>query len=148
MSIDHIEQILKSSAAFTGGKGIALIEEAIDLYEKTRVEGTNVDQDGDMLLFQWGTFDWGDGKNFEVDLTRQITLDLPDPDDAADSMQQLHLQLLYPCSASTENLGRGSKWCGSPGTLSEFKRFLSESDVFLFASTVQPAKIAVSLDYV
>lgn len=25
-----------------------------------------------MLLFQWGTYDWGHGPHFEVDLTREL----------------------------------------------------------------------------
>ena len=27
-----------------------------------------------MLLYQWGTYDWGEGKYFQIDITRQFIL--------------------------------------------------------------------------
>ncbi len=41
------------SKAIAAGKGSELLKEAINLYVQIRIEGTNIERDGDMLLFQW-----------------------------------------------------------------------------------------------
>jgi hypothetical protein len=38
--------------------------------------------DGDMLLFQWGTYDWGKGRHFELNITRQFIEQGLEDDDA------------------------------------------------------------------
>ena len=53
-------------------------EALLAFYGEERAEGCDPDQDGDVLLFQWGTNDWGDGPEFEVDITRQLIDDMDD----------------------------------------------------------------------
>lgn len=43
----------------------------LEFYRDVRAEGCEVDQDGDMLLYQWGTY----GKTFQLDLTRQFIVE-------------------------------------------------------------------------
>ena len=43
-----------------------------DFYRDERAEGCAVDEDGDMLLFEWGAVDWGEGEHFELSLARQL----------------------------------------------------------------------------
>lgn len=54
------------------------MELALDLYQQVKVMGVSgVEQEDDMLLFQYGTWDVGDkeqGPYFGLDLTRQVTL--------------------------------------------------------------------------
>lgn len=69
--IDH--SILKE---LTPEKALELI---IEFYHSTQVKGVDRDiQDNDMLLFQYGTYDWhdGNGSNFSLDFTRQIILEI------------------------------------------------------------------------
>jgi hypothetical protein len=33
----------------------------IEFYVDVRADDVRLDDDGDMFLFQWGTWDWGDG---------------------------------------------------------------------------------------
>jgi hypothetical protein len=53
-----------------------LVELSIKLYADFKVEGIGDDGDNDMLLFQYGVYDWGDenGRNFSLDITRQFML--------------------------------------------------------------------------
>jgi hypothetical protein len=101
----------------------------MDFYCKNRALGaTSIDDDGDQLLFQWGSFDWGQGENFEVNLTRQIIL--PDGDDDFEIWQ---LSLTYGCPTTKEwaSLGGGNKWCDRPEQLQSFQSFVLESQPVL-----------------
>lgn len=50
-----------------------IIDVSLTLFEEIKVKGiAGNDEDGDMLLFQYGTYDWGNGKYFEFDITRQF----------------------------------------------------------------------------
>ena len=45
----------------------------LNFYETARADDAYpMSEDGDMLLFQFGTFDWGEGKQFNLKLNRQI----------------------------------------------------------------------------
>ena len=41
-------------------------------YASERCDGCVLEEDGDMLLFQWGTYNWGDSTHFELNITRQL----------------------------------------------------------------------------
>jgi len=52
-----------------------MIELSKTLFHTVKVEGLPVDEDSDdMLLFQYGIYDWGDenGEHFSLDITRQL----------------------------------------------------------------------------
>ncbi len=66
------------------------IDRFISFYEKYKVKPELEDEEEDMLLYQYGTYDWtGKGGNFEFNLTRQFEI----PND--DEFLQLSLTLLY-----------------------------------------------------
>src|SRR3954467_3458142 len=44
----------------------------IEFYKDVRAANCELDEDGDMLLCQWGSHDWGQGRSFEFDITRQF----------------------------------------------------------------------------
>src|SRR5436309_13551988 len=48
------------------------VKHALSFYRDVRAEGCRMDMDGDMLLYQWGTNDWGNGEFFDVNVTRQL----------------------------------------------------------------------------
>ena len=41
-------------------------------YREVRYAGCDRANDGDMLLFQYGVYDWGDGSYVELDFVRQF----------------------------------------------------------------------------
>src|SRR5215469_13437019 len=69
----EFEGRIKRSGASVGNlvpeQGIRLM---LDYFKDVRVDNCEVD-DGDMLLFQWGNYNWGDGPSFHCNITRQFT---------------------------------------------------------------------------
>lgn len=115
-------------AAFLREGGISLdtspdigLRALIDFYANIRADGCEPDADQDMLLFQWGTYDWGDGEHFEIDLVRQVIV--PDEEDD-DAIWQLHLTYRYSASAERALLGSGNRWWSSPHETADFTRFV------------------------
>lgn len=104
-------------------------------YESQRVDGCAVEDDGDMLLFQWGTYDFGEGLNFRLDLTRQVIL--PDQEDD-DAIWQLNFAYLFAPMPALDQLGSGDRWCASPAELPEFERFVQEHAAFRAVADARP----------
>ena len=108
----------------------------LELYKTVRVSDCTLDDDGDMLLFQWGTYDWGKGPYFEIDLTRQFA-----PDGGADDdIWQLSLTFLF---WPTRSLVAGHRWCARPTELDDFARYMWSHPAL--ALTDDPVRI--ELDY-
>ncbi|MFZ6727497.1 hypothetical protein ACO0K2_18560 [Undibacterium sp. MH2W] len=148
MKIEEIEQCLTQSDAFKNKDLKALFALAIENYVAYRIDFTNELSGGDRLLFQWGTCDWGKGKFFEIDLTRQVMFDIQEPDDQSDSMQQLRVTFTYSCNEETENLGEGNRWCASPSTIGEFRDFLNATGATLWGNDHTPQDLKVNLGYI
>ncbi|MBL9019855.1 MAG: hypothetical protein JNL83_37065 [Myxococcales bacterium] len=113
--------------------GLALM---IEHYRTTRAEDCSLDEDGDMLLFQWGTYDWGKGPFFEIDLTRQFATGGGDDED----IWQLSLTFLF---WPTRSLPAGHRWCARPSELDDFARFVWSHPAL--ATADEPVR--VELDY-
>lgn len=98
---------------FVEGNGASLlgltlragVMQMLAFYQKVSPNGCDGDE-GDMLLFQWGTYDWGEGPHFEVNITRQFIESALEDDDA---ISQLQLTFNFPESASTAALGSGNR---------------------------------------
>ena len=88
----------------------------LEFYGDERVSDCELDEDGDMLLYEWGTYDWGAGHWFNCQITRQFI-----PRDGGDEdIFQLTVTAKYTPSSQTDALGSGNKWCGSPSELATF----------------------------
>lgn len=98
----------------------------LDFYAQERTDGCDPSRAQDTLLIQWGTFDWGDGEHFEVDMTRQVVLPGVVDDDA---IWQLHLTYRFTASPGLSGLGSGERWCASPSELPVLERFMAISPV-------------------
>jgi hypothetical protein len=106
----------------------------VDWYEAERAEdAVAIEDDGDQLLFQWGTSDWGDGPALEIGLSRQF-IDL-----ASDGpISQLVLVYRYPASAETEKLYDDAWWCRGPLDAPGFRKDVLSTDVARFAARKTP----------
>jgi hypothetical protein len=94
----------------------------LDFYAEERAEGCcSVDEDGDMLLYQWGTYDWGHGEHFELNLTRQFILP------GEHEPYQLSMTLMFEPTDESRQLDAGNRWCPSPDHLAEFRSFICQS---------------------
>ena len=106
-----------SLAGLTPAQGI---EAMLAFYAAIRVSDCDLDCDGDMLLFQWGTCDWGAGLRFQVDITRQFIAGCGEDD----NIWQLQLTFAFPPADLLRAVGKGDRWCRSPAEVGDFAAFI------------------------
>jgi hypothetical protein len=121
-------QILKDAglktASLEPARGIELM---MDFYRNERAEGCEIEEDGDMLLFQWGEYD---ESVFDIDITRQFI----DEKAEDENIRQLSLTFQFKLTEPLQKLAEGNRWCHSPKELAEFRTFILASQAFCFAS--------------
>lgn len=66
--------------------------------------------DGDMILAQYGTYDWGRGEYFEVDVTRQLMPQEEDADEDDDNIHQLRCVVRFAPTEELRALGSFERW--------------------------------------
>ncbi|MFO0952841.1 MAG: hypothetical protein U0835_17165 [Isosphaeraceae bacterium] len=115
---------------------VAGVEAMLAYYAEERADGCPIDEDGDMILFQWGTYDWGQGPAFEVSIVRQLIV----PRSANQEPRQLDLRLRFEPEAGAA-AGRASRWCESPDDLPAFRRFLAESPAIRAVGGLRPMSV-------
>ncbi|MBL9154707.1 MAG: hypothetical protein JNK37_19665 [Verrucomicrobiales bacterium] len=97
----------------------------LEFYQQERVSDCKIEGDGDMLLYQWGAYDWGQGRWFDLNVTRQFTL-ADDWDD--DGIFHLSVSAKFTPNADLDALGSGNCWSGSPSNLSKFSALVMKTD--------------------
>ena len=117
---------------------IAAVALVTEWYGIQRVQ--DVTEDGDELLFQWGTYDWGDGPSFEFDLTRQFILEDEQGDDA---IWQLHLTLHFP---PDERLGDRTEWWSDPESVETFRDQVLADPLLAQIGQRRPERVEVLLE--
>ena len=109
----------------------------LDFYQDHRPADCAQIPDGDMLLFQWGTYDWGQGEHFQLDLTRQLVLS----EDAEDEdIWHLSLTFLFDPVDELRALGAGNAWCDTVQALPKFRTDVSGSEAFMVCSAWRPLR--------
>lgn len=96
----------------------------------------------DMLLYQWGSYDWGAGKHFELNITRQFVEAELEDDDA---ISQLSLTYKYKPSTEFEALGASNCWEDDPP---EFRQFILGSTSFMAVADAKPDQVDLIHSYV
>lgn len=110
--------------ALTPRQGMAV---SLGFYQTVRARGCDLEADADMLLFQWGTHDWGEGEHFEVSVVRQFLV--PQGEEDPDILQ-LSLTFRFPATDLLRGFGSGNRWCDSPSRLDEMRTFIEASPAF------------------
>jgi hypothetical protein len=100
-----------------------------DFYKDIRAGGHVFEQheDADMLLFQWGTYDWGQGEHFSFNLIRQLICCEQAEDE---DIWQLSLVFEFEVNDELRALGSGTKWCQSLSDLPQFREYVYRSAAF------------------
>jgi hypothetical protein len=111
-------------------------------YQEQRAEGCSFEHDADMLLFEWGTYDWGQGQFFQLGITRQLLLNDGGEDE---DFWQLRLTFKFGSTDLLRDLRSGQRWCSNPGELAEFESFIRASGAYRAVAAVPPA--AMDLQY-
>lgn len=115
------------------------IRRMIGFFEDVPVEDCDSERDGDMLLFQWGTYDWGGGANFSVNITRQFIAGEGEDDD----IFQLGLTFKWPPSEDFAALGSGNRWCRIRADLPLFWIYLRGNLVFQTMADRRPQEVEI-----
>ena len=139
-----LEQRLQASGLTIGGLSVpGAVTQVLSFYREVRVADCALDADGDMLLFQWGVYDWGGGPSFQFDLTRQFISGVDD-----DAIRQLSLVLQFAPSEQLRALTPGNRWCHSPAQLPEFETFVRRSEAYLAVVEAMPDRVEFDLQSV
>lgn len=107
-------------------------------YAEVRVEGCDPADDEDMLLLEWGSYDWGEGRAYEIDLSREVAL-------AGGQIRQLHVLFSFPNVGELGGIPQGNDWWGSPDRIDEFAEAL-KSNVALIAAGSEPISVEIYLE--
>jgi hypothetical protein len=120
-------------------------EAVFDFYRDLRPRGRVFEQEkgSNMLLFQWGTYDWGTGEHFSFNLTRQLIGDGP----VDDAMRQLGLTFEFQPDNELRALGRGDKWCDSLSALPEFREYVYRSAAFAICTAHQIRRAVIDYQF-
>jgi hypothetical protein len=119
-------------------KAFALLLRFYDEYRPTGA--MPLDEDGDMLLYEWGTYNWGNGRSFNLSLTRQVLY----PDGEHDqAVWQLRLIFKYPAEPDLDALKSGSAWLHDPSGMTEFRSGIFDSASFAACSRKSPLSTEV-----
>ena len=94
-----------------------------------------------MLLFQWGTYNWGEGESFELSLSRQF---IEADTEGEDAMSQLCLTFKYPPSPELASFGEGNRWCESPSGAQDFAHDIRSSAPYQRLATMVPPSVRLT----
>jgi hypothetical protein len=114
------------------------IELMLAFYKDERADGC-LKRNGDMLLYQWGCYDWGEGESFEFDITRQFIDGAGEDED----IRQLSLTFQFRPTKSLRKLKDGNRWCHSPKELNDFRRFIDSSAPYEAIAMALPARVSL-----
>jgi hypothetical protein len=130
-----------------GGLGAAsAVESMLDFYRSVRADDVDLADGGDMLLFQWGTYDLAEGPSFRHDITRQFITEVVDGDDADDSFWQLSLVLHFEPNNATAAVGAGDRWCRGLAEVDELRQFISDQPTSTLARRSSPTRVELVFD--
>jgi hypothetical protein len=96
-------------ARLTPEQGVAAM---LALYRDERAEGCRFDRDADMLLFEWGVYNWGRGEFFDLSITRQLIHDSSGEDE---DIWQLGLTFKFSPTHPLRAVRQGHRWCHDLG---------------------------------
>ena len=144
-SVDEFEHFIDRRGRSIAGLTVrAGIMEMLVFYEAVLPVGCLV-ENGDMLLYQWGTYDWGDGMHFEVNITRQFIESSLERDDA---ISQLQLTFQYPPTLDIVGFGAGSRWCKSRSDTDECRQFVISNPAYCGVADNVPHGATLRHEYV
>lgn len=121
---------------------VGALHAMVNFYRDVRADDCDAAADGDMLLFEWGTYDRGADPRFELDIARQFTLRGAEDED----VWQLRLAMRFAALDEFRRLGNGTRWCGSREDIDEFLSFVAGSAAFRSLATSSGGRTVLRYD--
>ncbi len=145
-SKEELEKRIKQSgtpmAGLTLAQGIRLM---ISFYRAVRAEGCALNMCGDLLLFLWGTDDWGQGQTFTCEIMRHFIVTKKGEGDFG-AMSQLSLTFHFTPSAPLKKLREGKRWCSKPKDLAAFEAHIACTEACQATAGLRPNKVTLVYD--
>ena len=141
---EDIESIFKEKVNEKGSLNVTdalqIVTDFYNEYVIIDVDGNN--PDNDMLLFEYGIYDWQDGKgeNYTIDIVRQFYVE----NDQVEGFSQLHLMLYFNCE-EYRHVEAANKWSIDVESIEEWKTFVVNSQGFKSAEGKMPKAFDVFL---
>jgi hypothetical protein len=134
-----LEQIVKSHLTGDLITPETALTSILDFYENYKTDNGSTTSDDDMLLFQYGTYDWGGkGGKFEFNLTRQIA------DPSNDEYYQVKLTLYYRMQDIGE-IESFNMWSIDSPSINNWKETIVDTEGFKRASKAKPFDYKIEL---
>ena len=109
-------------------------------YATRRAASCVIEEDGDMLHFQWGTHPTGSKECFKLDVTRQFMWRSGEED----CIRTLSLGFEFPPTNDLRAMGTGNGWCQSPQELEQFVSFVTSSRAYQTLEQVEAARVTLT----
>jgi hypothetical protein len=120
------------------------VKQMLSFFATTQAEGCTAPSQ-DMLLFEWGTYNWGEGESFELCISRQFT---ETGTEGEPEISQLRLVFKYAPNSQLAAFGQGNHWCNSRVELSEFAKYIQASPPFRAVAEQEAPSVRLSHSYV
>lgn len=114
-------------------------------YVECPFSGVDLDQDGDMLLFQYGAWNFNKERYFELDFTRQLYLQ--GNEEKGHQVYQMSITFFYP-EELFQNLASLNKWAMNHCEIDVFCDFVKSSPGFVRASGLRQSKLEIDVDLI
>lgn len=112
-----------------------------EFYAEQRADDVVIDEDGDMLLYEWGVYGFTGPESFQFDITRQFIVT------GEDEPYQLHLTLHFAPTDALRQFKNGNEWCHSPDGLPAFRQFVESSAPFGALADAKPSRVELYFDH-
>jgi hypothetical protein len=112
-------------------------------YGSVRFDDVDLAAGGDMLLYQWGTRDWGEGESFEFDISRQLILGTGEDED----IYHLSLTFKFQPTLALRQLGAGIRLCSSLEEVEEFHSFIESSPAMIAVGNATPSDVQLDCGF-
>ena len=109
-------------------------------YADERVDGAAVENDRDMLLYQWGVDTFNAPDLFQLSITRQINVT------GESQPYQLTLLFSFQLTDAMRKIDIGNQWCRSPGDLPAFRQFVDSSEAFKAVADAKADRVELDLE--
>lgn len=139
-----------------------VIRDMLQFYEDVRVAGADIEDEADMLLFQWGTgehlllseptdfrdadqndFEFDDVESKYLDFTRQVFV-VGEDDDFDDAAIQMSITLVYGPATGKEK--SGNVWISSPDDFDEDLKKHAGTPLVAELINTRPTRVVATVD--